>query len=234
MGHMANNPATYLVAHRGDRAGGVENTLAAFVHAARAGARFAECDIQFTCELIPVVLHDNTLGRLCDREDLCVGDTDLSALTVACSPRFELLTLKALLQWLRKQPQLTLFVEVKPDILHRLSPTVVADLLAEALPADQLQQLVVISESGPIIDACKTQLGCRTGWVSETAHQPESVIDYVFMPYSRTAEIEAWHARGVKVGLYTINSPDLASALLAQHADLVETDHFTHMSALLA
>jgi len=229
-----NHPSTYLVAHRGDREGGVENTLAAFKHAAAAGARFAECDIQLTRDLVPVVLHDNWLKRLCARPDVKVMQTDLVALQTICQPHFDLLTLAELLRWLQQQPQLTMFIEIKPAMRRRLSAAGIIKLLAACIPAAQFEQLVVISQSAEIIDVCKARLPCRTGWVAESARQPESAIDYLFMPYSRTAGIAAWHEKDVKVGLYTVNNPDLATELMAQHADLVETDHFTRMAASLA
>ncbi|PJA31937.1 MAG: glycerophosphodiester phosphodiesterase, partial [Zetaproteobacteria bacterium CG_4_9_14_3_um_filter_53_7] len=104
MQQQSDTPENRLVAHRGDRDGGVENTLAAFKHAATAGARFAECDIQFTRDLVPVVIHDNWLKRLCGRADITVMQTDLVDLISVCAPHFELLTLAGLLQWLQGQP----------------------------------------------------------------------------------------------------------------------------------
>jgi len=230
----SNSPEHWLVAHRGDRDGGVENTLAAFKFAATRGARFAECDIQFTSDLIPVVLHDNWLKRLCNRPDIKVMQTDLATLRIICSTDFELLTLAELLQWLQGQPQLTMFIEIKPPIRHRLSPAGISGRLAEIIPASQLEQLVLISQTADIVDACKTDLGCCTGWVAESRSQPVSAIDYLFMPYSKIDSIPAWQARGIKVGLYTVNDTDLASELMAQNADLIETDHFSQMATSLA
>ncbi|PIW45910.1 MAG: glycerophosphodiester phosphodiesterase [Zetaproteobacteria bacterium CG12_big_fil_rev_8_21_14_0_65_54_13] len=227
-------PFAYLVAHRGDRDGGVENTLAAFKQAAAAGARFAECDIQLTRDLVPVVLHDNWLKRLCARPDIKVMQTDLVELQAICQPHFDLLTLAELLLWLQQQPQLTMFIEIKPAMRRRLSAVGIIKLLAASIPTAQFEQLVLISQSAEIIDACKKRLPCRTGWVAESARQPESAIDYLFMPSKRSSEIAAWHEKSVKVGLYTVNSPDLATELMGQHADLVETDNFTRMAAALA
>ena len=234
MQQQSDTPENRLVAHRGDRDGGVENTLAAFKHAATAGARFAECDIQFTRDLVPVVIHDNWLKRLCGRADITVMQTDLVDLISVCAPHFELLTLAGLLQWLQGQPQLTMFIEIKPAMRRRLSAVGIIKLLAASIPTAQFEQLVLISQSAEIIDACKKRLPCRTGWVAESARQPESAIDYLFMPSKRSSEIAAWHEKSVKVGLYTVNSPDLATELMGQHADLVETDNFTRMAAALA
>jgi len=221
----------YLVAHRGDRTGGVENTLAAFKQAASAGARFAECDIQFTSELIPVVIHDNCLARLCNKADLRISGHALTDLQQACSNHFTLATLDELLLWLASQPQLTMFIEIKPEVCTRLNVAAIAELLAGQIPCHIRKQLVLISESGHILDACKARFDCRTGWVAEGNQQPTSVIDYIFMPHSRSAEIAKWHERGVKVGLYTINDAIIATDMLAAGADLIETDQYSRMQA---
>jgi len=224
-------PADYLVAHRGDRAGGVENTLAAFARAAAAGARFAECDIQFTREFIPVVMHDHSLARLCYKPATHITKSTLPALTLACNSHFKLLTLNEMLLWLLTQPQLTMFVEIKPDISKRLSPVAVAALLAGLLPAHKRSQLVLISESGRILDACKARFNCRTGWVDKGKQRPEHVPDYVFMPFTAVDTIPAWHAQGVQAGLYTINDSGIVADMLAGGADLIETDHYSRMLA---
>ncbi|MDX8405478.1 MAG: glycerophosphodiester phosphodiesterase family protein [Mariprofundus sp.] len=222
-------PADYLVAHRGDRTGGGENTLAAFACAVSAGARYAECDIQFTRDNIPVVIHDNNLTRLCDRPYTAVSASELSLLQQACSDHFTLSTLNELLLWLPQQPQLTMFIEIKPDIRARLNEAAIADLLASHIPIRE--QVVLISESGHILDACKARFACRTGWVAEGNERPESPLDYVFMPFSEADTIAVWHARGVQVGLYTINDATLATAMLITGADLIETDHYSRMLA---
>ncbi|OIO71781.1 MAG: glycerophosphodiester phosphodiesterase [Zetaproteobacteria bacterium CG1_02_53_45] len=227
-------PEQHLVAHRGDRAGGIENTLAAFKYAAAAGARFAECDIQFTRDLVPVVIHDNWLKRLCGQPDVKVMQTDFADLFTVCAPHFELLTLAGLLHWLQSQPQLTMFIEIKPATLRRLSAGGAVRRLAAMLPAARLDQIVLISQSATIIETCKQQLDCRTGWVAESHRQPGCDIDYIFMPYNRSAAIAFWHERGVKVGLYTVNEVAPASELLAQQVDLIETDHYASMAASLA
>ncbi len=231
MHQRSNDPSAYLVAHRGDRDGGVENTLAAFKFAAATGARFAECDIQFTRDLVPVVIHDNWLKRLCNRADIKVMQTDLADLKTICSNHFELLTLDELLLWLRSQPQVTMFIEIKPTILRRLSTAGIVRRLSECIPEFQFDQLVLISQSVAIIETCKTALHCRTGWVAESHRQPSCVIDYVFIPFTQGFDIAIWHERHVKVGLYTVNDTNIASELLALNSDLIETDHYAQMVA---
>jgi len=224
------NPKIWLVAHRGDRDGGIENTLATFELAAESGAQFAECDIQFTRDMVPVVIHDDYLKRLCDLA-LHVSLLDLIDLKELCFPYFKLLPLSKLLVWLERNPQLTLFIEIKPDIRTRIDDNGIASLLVKQIPETLLSRIVLISESGRILDGCHAQMDCPIGWVAEGGDRPESSLDYVFMPYSESSSIKAWQSKDVKVGLYTVNNAELAHELLAQGADLIETDHYTRMVA---
>jgi glycerophosphoryl diester phosphodiesterase len=230
MVHGLTEAALALVAHRGDRAGGAENTLAAFAFAAAAGARFAECDIRFTRDFAAVALHDNRLRRLCSRPDVKADEVDLAELRLACSHCFELLTLEMLAQWLQSQPQLTMFVEIKPMIRRRLSDQGIAERLADSIPESLFGKIVLISQSGAIVDACKARFDCRTGWVGEGRQRPETPVDYIFMPHQKAVSIAAWHARGARVVLYTVNQADRALQLLSMGADLIETDHYARMA----
>ena len=51
-----------LIAHRGGNAG-AENTIENFAIAVSNGYKILECDINFTSDNIPVLLHDNTIDR---------------------------------------------------------------------------------------------------------------------------------------------------------------------------
>lgn len=53
----------YLIMHRGYNKEAPENTLAAFRLAAEKGYKYVECDIQFTKDGVPVILHDTTVTR---------------------------------------------------------------------------------------------------------------------------------------------------------------------------
>jgi glycerophosphoryl diester phosphodiesterase len=60
----------WLVAHRGASAYAPENTVPAFVLAAEQGADFVEFDLQMTKDRAVVCLHDNSLERTTDVEEL--------------------------------------------------------------------------------------------------------------------------------------------------------------------
>jgi len=222
-----------LVAHRGDQDGGVENTLAAFERAVGYGARFAECDIQFTSDMVPVVLHDNWLKRLCNRPEGRAIDTTLAELSDMCRRDFELLTLAGLMEWLQKQAELTLFIEIKPTIRRRKSDTAIVRLLAPLLPDTLMHRIVLISKSSSILDACSNAFSCRRGWVASGHHEPKMPISHVFIPVSDIPQIQSWHDKGVAVGAYTVNDADQARELLTMGADLIETDYFSRLADAL-
>lgn len=51
------------VAHRGYSSGAPENTLPAYVMAKERGFKYVECDVRFTSDGYPVVIHDDTIDR---------------------------------------------------------------------------------------------------------------------------------------------------------------------------
>jgi len=218
----------FLVAHRGDRVGGVENTLAAFAKAAASGARWMECDIHFSSDWMPVVFHDSTLDRLCHHNPTRIADTPFATLTEQCSSTLMLPTLHHLMQWL-EEFELCCFIEVKPPILERLSATEAAKLLAKHLPESLRHRLVLISESVELLEAFASHMNMRIGWVAESSDMPTLPLDFVFMPYTHAEQIPSWHARGTKVALYTVNDAQLARDMREAGADLIETDCFTRM-----
>ena len=63
-------PRPWLVAHRGASAYAPENTVPAFVLAAEQGATFVEFDLQLTKDRRIVVLHDNSLERTTNIEEV--------------------------------------------------------------------------------------------------------------------------------------------------------------------
>jgi len=223
------NSAEFLVAHRGDRYGGGENTLAGFQAAATTGARYAECDIQFTRDLVPVVLHDNWLKRLCHRPDVKVMQTPLAELRRICAPVFSLPTLEELMTWLAQAKNLTLFVELKPPVRRRLTDRAIARRISGLLPEKLLSRLVIISQSAGLLEACGKEIACPLGWVYESPAPPCCDVGYIFMPWQRANEIKQWQGRGMKVGLYTVNDAAHALALRQAGADFIETNHYARM-----
>ena len=64
----------YLIMHRGYNKVAPENTLAAFRLAAEMGFKAVECDIQFTKDGVPVVIHDSSVTRT---SNVAIVETEL-------------------------------------------------------------------------------------------------------------------------------------------------------------
>ena len=62
LGHYFDR-SVHSVAHRGYSSIAPENTLAAYRLAKEMGFVFVECDVSFTADGVPVLLHDNTIDR---------------------------------------------------------------------------------------------------------------------------------------------------------------------------
>ena len=228
------NPAQRLVAHRGDQTEAVENSLQAFESAAKGGALYLECDVQFTVDRIPVVIHDNDLHRLC-RVSRQVAQLTIDELKSITAPFFTLLSLQELMHWLQKYPKLTIFVEIKDEARSWLSDDEISLLIHRDIPAPLWSQVVVISYSNEIIAACSKQMNCDFGWVSdELVDVPQDIISVVAYYFT-----DAMHAEllsglkesekyfGTKFAVYTVNSPEKAFELISQGINLVETNYFS-------
>ena len=226
-------PSGRLVAHRGDQANAVENTLAAFQAAAQAGALFLECDIQFTRDFVPVILHDHSLKRPGLGRG-SVSERSYAELLQQCGRHYPLLRFDALLQWLMQHPDITLFVEIKPPVLRRKSPTLTVQMLLALIPQAVRTQIILISQSALLVEACHRQFNGKVGWVATHQRVPDSDFDYLFLSADRAAEAVRWQQRGVKCAVYTVNDSGRATALLASGIDLVETNYFGRMQQRLA
>lgn len=58
-----------VIAHRGYSVDAPENTIAAFVAAAENGYNTIECDIEWSKDSVPVLLHDSTINRTARNQD---------------------------------------------------------------------------------------------------------------------------------------------------------------------
>ena len=116
-----------LVAHRGDPFNYPENTVAGYSAAAAAGATWAEVDIQYTADFVPLLYHDADLKRISgDPRQLTEADwSDIKHLPASYPERFDaeftenpINTLSDLITASANWPTLRLFVELKSCLLY--------------------------------------------------------------------------------------------------------------------
>lgn len=227
--YLHNDPRNFLIAHRGDQSHATENTLAAFWDALHAGARFAECDIQFTRDLQPVVLHDNRLKRLCGNPHARAVDLALEELHAAC-PLVQIPTLEELLSWMDEfAGSMHLFLEIKPTIRKKLDEEKIMSCLHPLLTPQRLDRITLISKSGSIVDAAREVFATPVGWVAEGHHPPKGPFDYIFLEKSQANRIPEWKQRQTKVVLYTINDGWEALQWHKRGGDFIETNFFNDL-----
>jgi len=236
---VSGNCPDFLVAHRGDHEFVPENTLVAFERAVSAGARWLECDIQFTCDHVPVLLHDTHLGRLCgvDR-DISSFDMDaLSGLSISApagpgvAPVAQPIPLLTdFLHWLDSHADTALFLEIKSDTLDRLSSGAIVRMLLPLI--EESRALIIpISSAATIVEEVHAH-ALPVGWVVAD-DAPTVMPDYVFIDGCNDAAIRHWRERGARVAVYTVNDVAMLKSCRAAGADLVETDHFTTLAKAL-
>jgi len=141
-----------FVAHRGYRSDYPENTLLAHQMAVEAGALFVETDIQMSADGVPVLYHDIDMLRLSGLQRRLDEFTAHQLTQVrVCEPerfgsRFEqepLATLDDFVAWLAERPQVTAYIEIKPECRQGYGLNAVVQILNRLRSV--FAQVVIIS-----------------------------------------------------------------------------------------
>lgn len=235
---MAPQSIPTLVGHRGWPAHWPENTLEGFAAAVRAGARWLECDVQVSADRVPFVCHDVSLQRTAGLDlDITATPADkLDGIGVGEPGRFgnrfatvKLARLSRLVQWLRQQPGVTQFVEIKRQSLrhHGLQATVAA-VMQELHTA--LDRCVVISFDHACLDLARQQGAHIIGWALETANQQMQHVaaelqpNYLFTDEKLFARMRTAMPGSWRWIVYHTENPERALELASQGAYMVETN----------
>lgn len=229
--------APAVVAHRGYARRFPENTLESLVAAMEAGARYVEFDVQVTADGVPVLLHDVTLERTAG-VDVRVTDIPLArlrtfdvgeagrlgdAFTGVRAP-----TLQEALTLLARWPDVIAFVEIKEEsVAHFGREPVVARVIADL--ALRTAGTVVISFDRETIALARDRGAPSIGWVlpewGEAAWAEAEALapDYLFCDYRLIPGSDRLRPGPWRWAVYDVADPDLALALGARGADLIET-----------
>lgn len=232
-------PWPRLIAHRGGSSVSPENTLPAFIAAARHGYRAVECDVMLTADGVPVLMHDDTLertaggrGRVADARLADLAGLDAGAWFAPGFTGTRIPTLaEAIACW--QAHGLQAFIELKAgdgQDPERLGRTVAAQVAAvwrgppPLLISFSVAALQAARSAAPqlprglLLDA-PWPAGWRTGMAATGA----AVLDiaHTAVTAERAAEV---HAAGLGLAVWTCNDPARAAALLAMGVDAVTTD----------
>lgn len=164
-----------LIAHRGYSGRYPENTLLAYQAAHQHGARYMELDLQLTVDRVPVLHHDVSLMRMAG-VDADIRDTKakhFKAMKAAYAERFsdefqenEFTTFKRFCRWLGEHPDVTIFVEIKPESVERFGvPEVVDEVYKRIVKTGVENQCVIISFNDEVLSYARKISPMRVGWV---------------------------------------------------------------------
>lgn len=194
-----------FVGHRGYPAMYPENTLAGFRAALEAGALAVECDIQFSRDGVPMVIHDPSLERTTDDQGKVAERlaADLVSISAHEPLRFgqekwpePLPTLAQLVELMEQFPNAILFAEIKEEIFDDFARDQCVEKVMDVLrPLGN--RFVIISFDAEVLPLAR-RAGAAIGWVikrynkksqhTATALAPEFLIcNYRKLPPMPTA-----------------------------------------------
>lgn len=239
--------APLVVAHRGGAALAPENTLGAFANAIRLGAEWVECDVHLSRDSAVVVMHDPTVDRTTDGHgelrDLSLADLralDAAAHAPGAHAREPVPTLAELLDLARGR--IGVQVEIKLDARGRRDPGIERRVVDLVNARGMRSQVIVISFDVPTLREVKRiDPAITTGfllgddWFRDRGGDgARTLADAIGMtgadwflpaaPPVDSALVRAAHARGVRVGVWTLDRPEDLAKWSAIGVDAITTN----------
>ncbi|KZE90805.1 glycerophosphodiester phosphodiesterase family protein [Microbacterium sp. TNHR37B] len=240
-----------ILAHRGfvpdDAEGVVENSLAALAGAHAVGAEYVESDCHLTADDVVVLLHDADLQRVAG-DPRSVRDVTVRELEELMSTRGGLVTLA---QALDGFPTLRFNLDVKAaDAAEQVGRDVArhSDRVLLTSFSDRRRRLALDAAralGGRPATSAGSSVIARTlaAVATRSSRAVRRVLDGVDavqvplrqgpVPIVRRRFIDAVHAAGVEVHVWTINDEDLMAELLELGVDGVVTDRADRALAVL-
>jgi len=211
------------VAHRGARAYAPENTLRSFKKALEIGVDAVELDVRKTKDNQLVVIHDADVKRTTDGEGL-VSELTLEQIKSFSAEEGEKIpTLQEALDFLDKK--VMVFIELKEVDLEEQVLSVVQKLGMQ-------KNIVIVSFLEDALKKVKElNKDIATGLIYAKHKNPlkaalELKANYLLALYrfTRTANVEKAHENGLKVIVWTINSPQEAEEYAKKGVDGIASD----------
>ena len=227
-----------LIAHRGYSECYPENTLVGLEAALSAGADCVEFDVQFSKDVVPVVIHDDELKRTTGVEGF-VNQTTAVQLASICAgealrfgDQFEhehIPTLAAVLKLLDQWPKATAFVEIKEETVEHFGVEAVAQRMASELAPFE-NRCVLISFDYSVLEAAERLGVKKTGWVIKKWEHVSFKLaqklspDVLLCNYEKIPDTDNALWQGPwQWALYDVVDPDVALRWMHRGVRFIET-----------
>lgn len=232
-----------VYAHRGASQIAPENTLAALIIAAQAGAKQIEFDVRLTKDDVPVIFHDSKLHRTSSGSGYLSRThyEHLSQLDAGSwfDAQFSDERIPTLAQWLQRAAQLRLKLNIELKVQSKHQARVMAVLLVSHLNQYWPKDLSVplISSSYLYILKCVASESKNTlplALISNrlfSKRRLRKLIALGFFSVHHKADslnphyVDSCHEKGLRVLAYTVNDESTALALKSQGVDGIFTDN---------
>ncbi len=248
-----------IAAHRGDRLHKPENTLSALASSI-GKCDFIEIDVQLTKDLVPVIIHDDTLSRTSNVSNIerfkertpwkiyDFTEEEVQSLDFGSwfNHQYEpLLTLEQALSF-AKEHQLYLNIELK-DMSNTFLDKLVVQTIIDMIKKLQTEHLVLLSSFyHPYLPLCKKCSSHIPTAALQVYKHPRNLINYL-----HTLQVDAYHPQnmitnkktvsslresGFFVNVFTVNSTERKNELFdwgvnGVFTDILETEVETQISS---
>ena len=235
---MKHKKIPLLIAHRGYSKHYPENTLIGVEAALEAGACYLEVDIQLTADGIPVLFHDEALGRTTGGQG-AITDVSLNqVLSREVRKRTKgrstldgdsIATLSEFVVLLKNRPSVTCFIEFKKESIQKFGISAVTIPVMEILKPIQ-HRCVPISKNVAVLEDTR-QRGARKIGLIINRYDPATLAiaqklnpEFLFCNIKKLppAPQRLW-AGSWKWALYEVTVPEDALAWGERGADFIET-----------
>ena len=239
-------PYPRLIAHRGGGSLAPENTVAAIRLGQSLGYRAHELDVKLSLDGVPVLLHDETIGRTTNGKGRA-ADLPWSALRVLDAGGWHsiefrgepLPSLEAAAKQLRTKDTMA-NIEIKPTPGYdRETGTKVATEAQRLWAGARVPPLFSSFSFEALMAARGAAPELPRGWLIPEFTEAdwkrlelvEAVSLHTDQEKMKPELVAELHARGYKVMLYTINDADTAQRWLDAGADAIFTDNLKEFAA---
>jgi glycerophosphoryl diester phosphodiesterase len=231
-------PTPFALAHRGGDEVAPENTVRAFAAAVDAGYRYLETDVHVSADGVLFAFHDDVLDRVTDRTGPIAAHTSSELRRVRIAGTDPIPTLDELLE---SFPDVRWNIDPKSDGAvvalartlrrHRAVERVNVGAFSDARLA-RVRDLLgpeLCTAGGPredaaLLAASRVPLPRRRGRGRPRFGCVQVPVRYGNVTVVTSAFVEAAHARGVQVHVWTVDDPAEAHRLFDLGVDAVITD----------